>query len=147
MFLDSGSHMLDAILWMTGMQPESISAQIENRDTLVDINAAVSLRAANGVLATITICGDAPNWHEEIVVWCDRGAFFIRNGQLTVHEADGSRFEAGELKGGTTPDQAFVATILGNIPNPTAFEDGLKVMCLTQAAYDSAASGGSPVRL
>lgn len=147
MFLDSGSHMLDAILWMTGLQPVTISGQLDYRDTPVEINAAVSFRAANGILGTITICGDAPNWHEEIIVWCDGGAFFIRNGTLTVHEANGSQFEGVDLKGGCSPDRAFVDTILGKMPNPTAFEDGLKVMKLTQAAYDSARQGGAPITL
>lgn len=146
MFLDSGSHMLDALLWMTGLEPETVNAHTHNRGTPVEINAAVSFTCKNGALGSIAICGDAPTWHEELVIWCDKAAIFLRNGKLSIRESDG-RADMDDLRGGSNPDESFIRTIRGHEPNPTAFEDGLKVMKLSQAAYDSATSGGKSVQL
>jgi predicted dehydrogenase len=146
MFLDSGSHMVDALIWMTGLEPESVSAQIDSRGTPVDINAAVSFQAKNGISGTITICGDSPGWHEEITIFCERGAYFLNNGKLSV-TSDTGKLTYDHLHGSTSPDAAFVAAIRGEREVPASFEDGLRVMKLTQAAYDSAASGGAVVRV
>lgn len=148
MFLDSGSHMLDFLLWATGLDPKVVTAHLDDRGTPVEINASVSFTTHQGALGTITICGDAPNWHEEIIIWLDGGAFFLSNGALTVRDAEGTRLDVQDIRGGLgSPDASFVRAIRGQEESPTSFEDGLRVMRLSQAAYDSAGLGGTPVEV
>lgn len=143
---DSGSHLIDIMLWSTGLQAASVSANIDNRGTAVDIDSALSIKFRNGALGTITVVGDAPKWHEDITIWCTRMMFAIRQDQgLTITYADGSRFKAENLIGGTTADQNFVDAILGRGKIESPFECGLEVIRLTEAAWKSGENGGNTV--
>jgi predicted dehydrogenase len=142
---DSGSHLVDILLWTTGLRAEQVSAFIDNRGTEVDIDSAVSLRFAGGALGSLTVVGDAHRWHEDITIWCEKQTFFVRDGALSIVNAEGSRFKAENLPGGGTPDANFVAAILGKGEVESPFECGLEVIRLTEAAWQSAAQGGKPV--
>ena len=143
---DSGSHLIDIMLWSTGLQAASVSANIDHRKTPVDIDSALSIRFRNGALGTITVVGDAPKWHEDITIWCKHMMFAIRQDQgLTVTYADGSRFKAENLSGSTSADQNFIDAILGRAKIESPFECGLEVIRLTEAAWKSAENGGNAV--
>ena len=45
---DSGSHLLDILLWMTGLTVAEVAAFMDNSETPVDINSAISIRFTNG---------------------------------------------------------------------------------------------------
>lgn len=142
---DSGSHVLDIILWTTGLRAQNVAAFGDNRGTPVDIDSSLSVRFEGGAMASIAIVGDAPAWHEDITIYCERGAFYVRGGRLTVQEADGARFEAENLKGGSNPDLNFVRAIQGVEEVQSPFEGGLRVIELTEAAWKSMAQNGAPV--
>jgi len=144
---DSGSHLIDIILWTTGLRAESVACFSDNCGTPVDINSTVSIRFEGGAMASLSVVGDAPAWHEDITIWCERGAFFMRNGKLTVQDADGARFSAEGLRGGNNPDVNFVNAILDREEVLSPFECGLRVIELTEAAWRSAAQNGTPVQV
>lgn len=144
---DSGSHMLDVLLWMTDLRPETVVAFCENRDTAVDIDTAMSVRFVGGALASITIAGDAHCWHEDTTIWCERGSFFLRGGKLTMVDEAGNKFTADHLAGGGSTDQNFIDAILGRAEVVAPFECGLRVIELTEAAWKSSEQGGAPVRV
>ncbi len=141
---DSGSHLIDIILWITGLKVETVSAYIDNCGTPVDINSAVALRFDGGAQATLSIVGDAPDWHEDVTIWCEGGVFFMRNGKLQVADNNG-RYTFDNLRGGSTPDRNFADAILGRDQVQSPFECGLRVIELTEAAWKSAAQGSAPV--
>lgn len=147
MLLDSGSHMLDALLWCTGLEPMTASGMVEMRGTPVEINSATTIRFKNGALGTITVCGDAQAWQEELTIWGDRGSIFLRNGKLTFVDQYGGRLVAEEVRGGSTPDANFIFSVLGREQVQSPFEAGLAVTRLTQAVYRSAAQDGRPVEV
>ncbi|HJP84074.1 MAG TPA: Gfo/Idh/MocA family oxidoreductase [Fimbriimonadaceae bacterium] len=145
---DSGSHLVDIMLWTTGLKADSVSANIDFRGTEVDIDSALSIRFRNGALGTISIIGDAPKWHEDITIWCQRMMFAIRQDQgLTVTHADGSRFKAEHLSGSGSADQNFIEAILGKCSVESPCECGLEVIRLTEAAWKSAQSDGESVKI
>lgn len=144
---DSGSHMLDILLWMTGLKAETVTAFCDNRETPVDIDTAMSVRFAGGALGSITIAGDAHNWHEDITIWCAKGTFYLRQGRLTIVDEVGNRLGVEHLAGGSHPDRNFVDAILGVDEVQSPFECGLRVMELTEAAWRSSEQGGLPVKV
>lgn len=144
---DSGSHLIDILLWVTGLRPASVSAVIDNLGTPVDINSSLSIRFAGGAMASVAIVGDAPCWHEEITVWCEKGMFLVRNGHLCVVEADATKSEFQRIAGGSDPDRNFVDAILGRAEVAAPLECGLRVIELTEAAWESGRNQGLPVRV
>jgi predicted dehydrogenase len=140
---DSGSHLLDIILWVTGLAVQSVSAYIDNCGTPVDINSALSVRFVGGAQGTISVVGDAPDWHEDLTIWCERGFFLMRNGKLQVCDGAG-RYTFDSMRGGSFPDRNFIDAIRGRDEVQSPFECGLRVIELTEAAWRSGAQNGAP---
>lgn len=134
---DSGSHVVDIVLWVTGLTPERVSAVLNDKGTEVDINSATSIAFKGGAVGSIAIVGDGMNWHEDITIVCENMAFFVRDGKLTITDRDKNRLKAEHLSGGSTPDQNFIDAIRGVAPCESPFESALQVIRLTEAAWIS----------
>jgi len=144
---DSGSHLVDILLWTTGLVAESVFTYQRNYDTEVDIDSAVSLRFTNGAQGTLSIVGDSPMWWEEFSIWGSEGAILYRNGTLLERSYDQeSMTEVTELPADSTPDRNFIDAILGRDQVRVPPECGLRVIELTEAAWKSAELG-RPVRV
>ena len=146
---DSGSHLLDIILWTTGMAVDEASAYMEHFDSEVDINSALSLKFTNGALGNISIVGNSPGgmW-EDITFWGSKAVIYCRNGHLTYRTlSSGETFEPTNLPGGSDPDRNFVDAILGRDEVQVPPICGLRVIELTEAAWESARLGGQPVKV
>jgi predicted dehydrogenase len=142
---DSGSHLIDIILWSTGLRPNSVAALCDRRGTEVDINSTVSAVFDGGATATFSFIGDGMSWHEEITIWCEDLAFFIREGKLKTVDRSGVSSSPPLEDGSMTPDQNFIDCILGRAECESPFEGGLEVARFTDAIYRSSDAGGIPV--
>ena len=59
MYMDTGSHLVASMLWMTGLRPAKVSATFDNARRPVDINAAVQIAFTGGAVGTLTTIGNA----------------------------------------------------------------------------------------
>jgi len=149
---DSGSHMIDAVLWITDLQPVEVFAYVDNRGAKVDAVSAISVKFAGGATGNISIvgdsCGPRGKVYEEILIWCRNGQLIIRENNLFRRDGDAEPYLVPPegLPKTKDPDRAFIDLILGEAPNEVPPECGLKVIQLTEAAWESAASG-KPVRI
>ncbi|NLV74770.1 MAG: Gfo/Idh/MocA family oxidoreductase [Chloroflexi bacterium] len=141
-FNDSGSHIVDIMLWTTGLTAETVFAFMENYDSEVDIDSAVSIRFTNGAQGTISIIGDSPLWWEEFSIWGKEGMMLIRQGKLSQAKFGDKGLTPVEI-GPTTsnPDRNFIDAILGRDTVKVPPECGLRVIELTEAAWRSAELG------
>lgn len=142
---DSGSHLLDIILWTTGLAPDQVAAFIDNRNTPVDINTAMTVKFTNGAEGTISVVGDAAGWYEDITIWCDNGTFYVRNNSgFQVQGTDGKTFtpDLADMPPGSDVDTNFIRTIQGTEQIAAAPINGLRTIELTEAAWESGAAGG-----
>lgn len=144
---DTGSHFVDIMLWASGLQPDTVTAIGDFRGTAVDIDTAVAIRFTNGAVGTISIVGDATNWHEDMTIMGTKLGFFVRAGKLTVRNLAKDRIVYEDVFGGSTPDQHFFDCITKGIDCESSFECGLEVIRLTEAAWKSMDNGGMPVRV
>ena len=142
---DSGSHLLDIVLWTTGLAPKEVAAFMDNRGTPVDINSALSIKFTNGAQGNISVVGDAAGWYEDITIWCDKGSFYVRNdGTFRVQGTDGktAEMDASQMPEGSDVDTNFVRAIQGTEEIAAAPINGLRTIELTEAAWQSAKAGG-----
>lgn len=146
---DSGSHLLDILLWVSGLTVAEVSAFMDNCGTPVDINSALSMRFTSGAQGNISVVGDATIFHEDITIWCERGVFLYRNGALEVAGTDGKRtpMSKDDLPEGQNIDQNFVGAIRGENEIGAPPICGLRTIELTEAAWKSAAQNGAPVKM
>ena len=146
---DSGSHLLDIILWMTGLEVAEVQAYMENFASEVDINSALSLRFKNGAMGNVSVVGDSPvgGMWEDITIWGSKAVVYMRNGEISYKVAnDNKTFQPSGLPGATTPDRNFIDAILGLDDVQVPPVCGLRVIELTEAAWESARTG-APARV
>jgi len=149
---DSGSHLVDIMLWVTGLEPTSVFAEISNRGTKVDILSALTVRFRGGAIGSLSVVGDAPGWWEDITFYGEEGGLYVRRDEL-MHSYRGKKQWKAELKTVAAKsreksnfDRNFVNSILGKEEPQTPPVCGLRVMQLTEAAWESARTG-APVKV
>ncbi len=140
---DAGSHLVDAMLWSTGVRPTMITALTENRDLRVDRLASVSFAFAGG-LGSLSIVGETaePGYDSAMDVWCRDAHISLRGfsgGAITVNGRAVPREEMPSL-----PEEGvanFVGAIQGEAALQAAPECGVLVAAFTAGAYLSAGEG------
>lgn len=144
---DSGSHLVDIIMWVTGMKVREVFAKSEFFGGEVDINSTLAMRFENGALGSMSIIGNAPTWYEDHSIVGSKGAFYLRQGLgLIQQDAAGKPVTVKLPKYAKNHDSNFIDSILGKDVPQTPPECGLRTIEVTEAAWKSAASG-KPVRV
>jgi len=140
---DSGSHLIDIILWMTNAEPVRVFAFENNLEAEVDILTAMSVEFQGGALCNVSVVGHSVNWLEDITLWCEKGTLAIRGDE--VHEWIGGEqrtvHKGTDLPGFSNPDANFIAAIRGEEEIQAPPECGLQVIRLTEAVWKSAELG------
>lgn len=140
---DSGSHLIDVVLWLTGLEPQAVLANIENRGTEVDIDTGLIVRFEGGAMCTFNVVGSANlNWWEDVSIHGTAGLALYRNGELLVSKGLNqpvSKVLEAVFPESSNVDENFVNFILGRLDSPAApSECGYRVARLTEAAWESA---------
>jgi predicted dehydrogenase len=141
---DSGSHLIDIVLWSSGLSVASVSAYGDSFGTEVDINSAIALQFKDGALGTFSVVGNGIGWHEDVTFFCEEQVFYVREGKLTITDRNDNRMKAEHLGGGSTPDKNFIDACRGVAECESPFECGLEVIRLTEAAWKSIDNHGAP---
>ena len=142
---DSGSHLIDIVLWISGLQPAEVFAYQDKMGSEVDILSAIDVRFDSGALCTFSVVGyqSWPGMFEETTIWLEKGQLAIRGSEVWEwgEEAE-HKVVTGEALGRTwPPDDNFIAAIRGKEEIQSSPEDALKVIQLSEAAWASAESG------
>ncbi|MBI4560287.1 MAG: Gfo/Idh/MocA family oxidoreductase [Candidatus Hydrogenedentes bacterium] len=144
---DSGSHLVDIVMWVTGMKVKEVFAKQDNFGTEVDINSTLAMKFENGALGSMSVIGNAPRWYEDHSIVGSKGALYLRQGIGLIHQDEkGQPVNIKLPKYTKNPDSNFVECILGKDVPQTPPECGLRTIEVTEAAWKSAASG-KPVRV
>ena len=156
---DSGSHLLDILLHVSGLSAESVYCVQENFDLTVDVNSALTIQFTNGAIGSWAVVGDGPciggSVWEDITIYGSEGALFYRmmggildqapKLELRVHAGD-QALPVGELPPPSDPDTNFIDAVLGRGGVAAPPICGLRVAELTEAAWLSA-QRHAPVRI
>jgi len=144
---DSASHLLDIILWVSNLTAQTVYARVDNRGTKVDINTSLTVSFKEGPIGSIAIVGDAPGWWEEVAYYGDKGAIYIRRDRVLLQTPNPKGWGAvtedvtDKFKYQGNFDRNFVDAILGKDEPQTPPIWGLRVIQVTEAAWESAKSG------
>lgn len=139
---DTGSHLIDAVLWVADVYPERVYAEMifEDDDQRVDKHASLSLRFQNGGVGSITVSGDTRQRFEHLHFANENGGVLIEN-QMRLFEFN----DAGEqsevqvdFSSRTKKGVAFIDSVLERSEPPSTAQHSLAVTAVTEAAYESA---------
>ena len=145
---DTGSHILDAICWTTGLEPAWVDAEMEfaDDDQRVDVRAVLTIGFENGATATVSVYGDAPAVREHIHIWDEDGAVYLEGREWEQRsysevDAESTTREPYIRSGDEDKAAAFLDSVLDGTEPPATARDALVVTAISEAAYESARSG------
>lgn len=144
------THAIGALLWFTGLVPQSVFAYMNAMDTKLDVVDGIVVRFTNGAIGTITANGMQP-------AVCSANHLHIEGEGGNLHIALGDfgkltvQMRTADMQWSTEMTEfidinaaqvgSFVRTILGQEPLRVEPEVPLNEVRLLDAAYRSAASG------
>lgn len=151
-FYDTGNHVIDAILWTTGLTPETVSADMEFHAEDIDIRGNITLEFEEGPTAHISCHADVPRVTERLSGWDSDGSLRITGREwgtrsLTVVREDGSEVDPyiperdSAYVSQRTKLEAFEEAIAGEAPPPATTADALRATAVTDAVYESGRTG------
>jgi predicted dehydrogenase len=141
-FMDTGSHINDMLLWITGLEPKRVMAFINPEGTLVDVQTAVAVEFTNGAVGNLSYTSMSPEWREEFTFYGTEGVMRLGAGEpLRITRRGEDTILPRPAAGGKSPLQNFLEAIQGKAEVQAPPICGLRVAQLTEAAYKSAKSG------
>jgi predicted dehydrogenase len=146
---DTGSHLLDAVLWSLDLEPDAVNArmQFHDADERVDVQAALNVEFAGGAVASITVSGDAARHREHLHAWGETGGLYVDRAEwgrpdVRFVEEDGdvtSRHVGGLER--RSKSEVFAGLVRDGGTPPATARDAFVVTAVTEAAYESARTG------
>lgn len=153
---DAVRHLIDAILWVTGLDPVAVDATMEFHRDRIEKRGTVTVHLENGAKATITGFGDARTHREEYLFCDDDGTVRIEghgwdeDERKSLEVTDGDSWNRTEphLEQRTDPGkgEVFIECVRDGRTPPATIESSVRVIELVQAAR-TAAETGETVRL
>ena len=143
MFMDTGSHLVASTLWVTGLQPQVVSASFDNMGCDVDVNVAVIVGFANDAVGTLTATGNASRHDERLAISGSEGSLVLHLHQWRVRSMllNDEPVEPPKRIKPSNPDAALFAWIRNGLVGYEPQDFAAQVSRLTEAAYRSAAAG------
>jgi predicted dehydrogenase len=147
---DSGSHLMDCLLWFAGGLPEEVAAWCDNRGTAVDIDTVANARWRNGLLASVAMIGSAWPFSERWVISGSKATLVFERGTINrIDEAHGDWTEVSDLppRYDGVVARNWLDAIEGKAKLLSPARSAIGVTQITEAIWTSAARGGKPVKL
>ncbi len=137
---DSGAHMFNGMLYLTGLAATEVFAFVENKGEKVEVIASVAIRFNSGALGTAAVTGDATIMEQGIYIQGTHGSakVSIYGGGRLEHWENGELVKYPVVPPTTSLQQNFVDCIRGRATTPSPAVLGLRQARLMDAIYESA---------
>lgn len=139
---DSGAHMFNAMLYLTGLAATEVFAFVDNKGEAVDIIGSVAMKLTEGALGSAVVSGDATVMEQGIYIQGTKGSV-----KTSIYGGSLQHWDGQELvKYPVVPEtpslqQNFIDCIRGRATTPSPAILGLRQARLMDAIYASARIG------
>lgn len=146
---DAGSHRLDILFYLTGMQCGRIAACSSKAGSNVEIVTLVNGELGDGgqrrVPLSMSFTGNANSFHEELFIHCEKADLILRDLELFIgRDNELKRIDLPSDHSGRessrNPITAFLELLGGTSDNTATFDCALPVFDMTTAILDAADS-------
>ncbi|HEV3299967.1 MAG TPA: Gfo/Idh/MocA family oxidoreductase [Planctomycetaceae bacterium] len=136
---DAGSHKIDAVFYVTGLEPLDVFARCDRCGSRVEITASVSAMLTGGVPLSMDFVGHGQHLGELLSIHCAHADLTLRDGELWLaREERSERVPITETD--SNPISAFLDTILQGAENFAPPDCALPVYDFTRSLLDSSRS-------
>jgi len=144
LLIDAGSHVVSESIWATKLSAKAVDAMMDNTDT--DMRCVVGIQFENGAHCSISMVGDSKiRRRVHSVYFCSKGTIMVDGMpfRVTILKPDEEpvTLNEDEMPQAPQPVDDFIATILGRTKPFSTGIDGMKVVEVIEAAYQSAKMG------
>jgi predicted dehydrogenase len=145
--VDTGRHVVDALLWVTELNPVAVTAEMTFREEGVDERADLYVEFEGGATAHVSVYGDAPAVRETHHVWDADGAAFVEGRgwggrSLTTIDPDGTEHTPLlDRNSERNKAEAFLQCAETGGDPPATPTDAIRVTAVIEAAYESVRAG------
>lgn len=143
MFMDTGSHLVASLLWVTGLRPQRVSATFDNAGREVDVNGGLVVQFRGGAIGTLTTIGNAARHDERLAIAGSAGSLVLHLHQWRVRSMllNDEPVQLPKRIVSDTPDAALFRWMRNGLKGYETQDFALQVARLTDAAYRSAEKG------
>ncbi|WP_254279732.1 Gfo/Idh/MocA family protein [Haloarcula marina] len=148
---DSGTHLVDAMLWTLDAEPAAVTGIADKQGHDVDVNSALAAtldRNGQRITASVCVCGDGTDIvpDDGLTIWGSEGHISLRDGTLTVTTPESTRrVEITEARDFETLTREklrnFVDAVEGTAESVVTGEYGLAVTAFLESAYEATERG------
>jgi len=144
---DSGSHVLNGMMWLMNEPVVEVGCFADNHGTPVDINGTAILKFQSGALGTVGIGGNSPGWNVDIRIQTEKLQFRTgpHGGYLEMTGTPKFKYPAvatSDKPGAFTPHENFFAAIRGEAELQAPVRYGVLLSALMDALYESVRTKG-----
>jgi len=145
---DSGSHIMDCLIWFAGGLPEEVTAYDHARGTKVDIDTTINAKWKSGMLASIAIVGSAWPFSERWIVSGSKGTLVFEGGKIRLVDQPHGPWQDVEVppRDDGLISRNWVDAIRNGAQLVSPARSAIGVTQITEAIWKSAAKGGKPVK-
>jgi predicted dehydrogenase len=137
---DAGSHKIDAVFSVTGLEPIAVFARCDRCGSNVEITATVSALLSGSVPLTMNFVGHGQAFQELLSVHCAAADLALRDGELWLAR-DGQSERLAISEADSNPITAFLDAILLGAENFAPPQCALPVFDFTEGLFESARTG------
>jgi predicted dehydrogenase len=138
---DAGDHLIDALLWTTGQAAREVGALQSQRDPLIDLVTAATIRLADGTPVALAVSGVSPGSRFALTYYGERGRLHATDRHLELEQADTPAQEIPLSPVDRTIDSDFVAALQTGSSLCCPAEEALETVRLLEAIGRSATTG------
>lgn len=148
MFMDTGSHLVASMLWVTGLQPQTVTATFDNVGRPADRNGGALVAFRGGAVGTLTTVGSASRHDERLAIAGSKGSLVLHLHQWRMRSMllNDQPVAPPKRIAADSPDAALFRWMRNGLKRYETQDFALQVARLTEAAYRSAEQG-KPARV
>jgi predicted dehydrogenase len=143
---DTGSHMLNTVLHLSGQEIIEVCAWLDERLPGIEVAGTIIAKLQSGALVTINACGETAGLGSEIVVCCEKG--ILKTGQwgekLRIMHMGDDTFTNVDLQPEISVWEQFLQIRNGIKTNPCPPEASLKLFLVWESILASSKKKATP---
>ena len=139
MFVDTGSHLVAALLWLTGLKASKVSVFHDQGKRQFEANLGLNMRFSNGAVGTLAFLGSSKMHDELLLITGEQGLLKIeqKNWRLSSFTLNGKPISIPARTKSMSPDASFFAAVRSKGRNFEYPQYAVEVARLTTAGYKS----------
>ncbi len=139
MFIDGGSNMLDAVMWLTDLKPAEVFAWMDNRGFHTDCDTTLTVKFDTDTLCSCTVMGTAKTLKgHQIFIYGSKGSVYVDDYTIFYQLNNEKEIQVVDLPADSCPTANFVQVLQNKEHIHSTAKQGARTAIAVEHVYESA---------